>query len=137
MLTVCTKEKCHSSKRAKKWLEQHQISYKEIKLKTQRLKKSEFIHILLLTEHGTGDILSHRSSMYKQLETELDDLLLSELWVLICQTPSLLRSPIIFDERTLLIGFNSDEMRTLISREKRKQQQQRAVLEYALDYIQD
>ena len=131
MLTVYTKEKCHSSKRAKQWLKEHRIHYKEKKLNRYRLTKIEFIQILSLTENGTDDILSHHSIMYKQLELEIGNLLLSELRVLIGENPTLLRSPIILNEKILLIGFNSDEMGTLITKKERKTRQRDHLFESA------
>lgn len=133
MLNVWTKRNCSSSQKSKKWLIEHKVPFVEKKLGKQRLTKKEFFHILFLSENGTTDVLSKQSMIYSKLEHELADMQLSQLWILSCQYPSLLRSPIIFDDKNLLIGFNTDEIRVLITKEQRKIDQYQNLMAHPLN----
>lgn len=133
MLNVWTKRNCSSSQKSKKWLVEHHVPFVEKKFGKQVLTKKEFFHILCLSENGTTDVISKHSKVYKKLGFELEDIQLSQLWILICQYPSLLRSPIIFNEKILLIGFNMDEMRVLITKQYRKIAQYQRVLAHPFD----
>lgn len=123
MLVVFTKRNCHSSYKAKRWLEDHQILFVEKRLQTNKMTKSEFFQILQLTENGTTDIISPYSNKYKEIGQLLEEICLSDLWILVSKYPSLLRSPIMYTEKQLLIGFNDYEIRSLIPRSERKVEQ--------------
>ena len=68
------------------------------------------------TEGGVQDIISTRSKIYEKLGIELT---LKQMIVLFKEYPSLLRRPILIDEKRILIGFNEDEIRSFVPREIR------------------
>ena len=67
-----------------------------------------------MTENGTEEIISTRSRAFQQLRINLDDLSIDQLLDLVEKNPSLLRRPIIMDDRRLQVGYNEDEIRRFL-----------------------
>ncbi|MDK6729560.1 transcriptional regulator Spx, partial [Aerococcus urinae] len=76
--------------------------------------------ILRMTENGTEEIISTRSKAFQELDLNLEEIGLNELFDLIQTTPGLLRRPIIMDEKRLQVGYNEDEIRRFLPRKVRK-----------------
>ena len=95
---------------------------------TSPLSASELQHILSLTENGTDDIISTRSKIFQKLDLDVEDLSISTLIKLIEENPSLLRRPIILDQKRMQIGFNEDEIRAFLPRGYRKEELKSATL---------
>ena len=57
---------------------------------------------------------------------DIDDLSLTQLYDLISRDPSLLRRPILLDEKRLQVGYNEDEIRRFLPRRIRTLELQRA-----------
>lgn len=77
----------------------------------------ELIHILSLTDNGFYDILKKSGSKDSQTEERKRSIHLmkfNEGIKFILENTDLLRSPIIFDEKKLIIGYNSDEIRVFL-----------------------
>lgn len=77
----------------------------------------ELIHILSLTDNGFYDILKKSGSKDSQTEERKRSIQLmkfNEGIKFILENTDLLRSPIIFDEKKLIIGYNSDEIRVFL-----------------------
>ncbi len=84
---------------------------------TSPLTAEELKNILALTENGTDDLISTRSKVFQKLDIDVDELSVKQLIGLIETYPSLLRRPIILDEKRMQIGFNEDEIRAFLPRE--------------------
>ncbi|WP_285119996.1 ArsC/Spx/MgsR family protein [Lactococcus petauri] len=87
-----------------------------VKAKRKRINsitRSELIHILSLTDNGFHDILKK-----KWEKNNIQLINFNEGINYILENTDLLRSPIIFDEKKLLIGYNSDEIRVFIPKRK-------------------
>ena len=95
---------------------------------TSPLSKQELTSILALTENGTDDIISTRSKIFQKLDVDVEDLSISALIRLIEENPSLLRRPIILDNKRMQIGFNEDEIRAFLPRSYHKQELRSATL---------
>ena len=95
---------------------------------TSPLSKQELTSILALTENGTDDIISTRSKIFQKLDVDVEDLSISALIRLIEENPSLLRRPIILDNKRMQIGFNEDEILAFLTRSYRKQELRSATL---------
>ena len=95
---------------------------------TSPLTRKELQHILSLTENGTDDIISTRSKIFQKLDVDVEELSISALIRLIEENPSLLRRPIILDNKRMQIGFNEDEIRAFLPRSYRKQELRSATL---------
>lgn len=95
---------------------------------TSPLTAAELKTILSLTENGTDDLISTRSKVFQKLNIDVEELSVSELIHLIETYPSLLRRPIILDDKRMQIGFNEDEIRAFLPRNYRKQELKNATL---------
>jgi len=116
MVTLYTSPSCTSCRKAKAWLEEHDISYKERNIFSEPLTLDEIKEILRMTEDGTDEIISTRSKVYQQLDVNIESLPLKDLFHLIQKNPGLLRRPIILDEKRLQVGYNEDEIRRFLPR---------------------
>lgn len=130
MVTLFTSPSCTSCRKAKAWLEEHEIPYTERNIFAEPLSISEIKEILRMTEDGTDEIISTRSKIFQKLNVDLETLPLNKLYELIQENPGLLRRPIILDEKRLQVGYNEDEIRRFLPRSVRKLELQQALASY-------
>ncbi|MBO8156280.1 MAG: transcriptional regulator Spx [Bacillaceae bacterium] len=116
MVTLFTSPSCTSCRKAKAWLEEHNIPFIERNIFSEPLTVDEVKDILRMTEDGTDEIISTRSKAFQKLNVNLDHLPLKDLIRLIQENPGLLRRPIILDEKRLQVGYNEDEIRRFLPR---------------------
>lgn len=126
MVTLYVTPSCTSCRKARAWLEEHNIPYTERNIFTEPLSLTEIKEILRMTEEGTEDIISTRSKAYSELEVDISELPLNEFFEIVQAQPGLLRRPIMIDEKRLQIGLNEDEIRRFLPREVRAQELARA-----------
>jgi regulatory protein spx len=119
MVTLYTSPSCTSCRKAKSWLEEHEIPYTERNIFSEPLSMEEIKEILRMTEDGTDEIISTRSKTFQKLNVNLDAMPLQDLFGLIKENPGLLRRPIIIDEKRLQVGYNEDEIRRFLPRKVR------------------
>lgn len=122
MVTLFTSPSCTSCRKAKAWLEEHDIPYTERNIFSEPLSIEEIKEVLRMTEDGTDEIISTRSKIFQKLDVDLDSLPLQDLFELIQENPGLLRRPIIMDEKRLQVGYNEDEIRRFLPRKVRTYQ---------------
>ncbi len=122
MVTLYTSPSCTSCRKAKSWLEEHEIPYTERNIFSEPLSLEEIKEILRMTEDGTDEIISTRSKTFQKLDVNLDTMPLQDLFGLIRDNPGLLRRPIIIDEKRLQVGYNEDEIRRFLPRRVRTYQ---------------
>jgi len=120
MITLYVSPSCTSCRKAKAWLEENNLEFEEKNIFHEPLTQNEIKKILSLTEEGTEEIISFRSQAYQELDCEIEDLTMKELLDLFQEVPSLIRRPIIMDERRLQIGYNEEEIRCFLPREVRR-----------------
>ena len=119
MVTLFTSPSCTSCRKARAWLQEHDIPYQERNIFSKPLTDDEIKEILQMTENGTEEIISKRSKAYKKLNVDLNELPLKQLFALIEKNPGILRRPIILDEKRLQVGYNEDEIRRFLPRKVR------------------
>lgn len=120
MVKLYTSPSCTSCRKARAWLEENDIAYEERNIFSDPLSSDEIKDILRMTENGTEEIISTRSKAFQELDLNLEEIGLNELFDLIQTTPGLLRRPIIMDEKRLQVGYNEDEIRRFLPRKARK-----------------
>ena len=120
MVDLYVSPSCTSCRKARAWLEKHDIPFKERNIFSEPLTNKEILKILRMTENGTEEIISTRSRAFQQLKINLDDLSIDQLLDLVEKNPSLLRRPIIMDDRRLQVGYNEDEIRRFLPRKVRR-----------------
>ncbi|HBL2512473.1 transcriptional regulator Spx [Enterococcus faecium] len=128
MLTLYTSPSCTSCRKARAWLQEHQIPFVERNIFSEPLNSSELKAILQMTEDGTEEIILTRSKVFQKLNMDLDDLPLQELLELVQNNPGLLRRPIMIDDKRLQVGFNEDEIRRFLPRDVRQLELRQAQL---------
>ncbi|SDC28974.1 regulatory protein spx [Pelagirhabdus alkalitolerans] len=119
MVTLYTSPSCTSCRKAKAWLEEHDIPYRERNIFSDTLSLDEIKEILRMTEDGTDEIISTRSKVFQKLKVDIDQMPLKELIDVIQENPGILRRPIIIDEKRLQVGYNEDEIRRFLPRKVR------------------
>ncbi|WP_459904836.1 transcriptional regulator SpxA [Enterococcus thailandicus] len=117
MLTLYTSPSCTSCRKARAWLQEHQIPFVERNIFSEPLNSAELKAILQMTEDGTEEIISTRSKVFQKLNMDLDELPLPVLLDLVQKNPGLLRRPIMIDDKRLQVGFNEDEIRRFLPRD--------------------
>ena len=126
MVTLYTSPSCTSCRKARAWLEEHNIPFEERNIFSNPLNVDEIKQILQMTEDGTEEIISKRSKIFQDLDIDLDELPLQKLYTLIQKNPGLLRRPIIMDSKRLQVGYYADEIRRFLPRDVRALELQRA-----------
>lgn len=120
MVTLLTSPSCSSCRKARAWLEENNIPFKERNIFASPLTVEEVKEVIRMTENGTDEIISTRSKAFQDLNVDLDSLSLQTLIKLISENPGLLRRPIIYDEKRLQVGFNETEIRRFLPRKVRE-----------------
>ena len=120
MIKIYTSPSCTSCRKVKKWFEEQNIPFEEKNIFSSILDEKELKEILYKSENGTDDIISGRSKIMKEKNINIDDMKISELISFIKENPSVLKRPIMVDDRRIQVGFNEEEIRTFIPRDARE-----------------
>lgn len=110
MIILYTSPGCGSCRKARRWLQDNHISFIEKNIFSNLLQESEIKYLMSRCENGTQDLISTRSKAFQSLQKNLDDLSTLELVRLIQTHPTILRRPILLSEKTMLIGYDDDEI---------------------------
>ena len=70
--------------------------------------------MLQRSENGTEDIISKRSKIIQESKIDLDSMSITQLVDFVRKNPSVLKRPIIVDDRRVQVGYNEEEIRTFI-----------------------
>lgn len=114
MVVIYTSPGCASCRKAKQWLKDNQIEFVEKNLFTTLLNEEEIKYLLSRCENGTEDIISVRSKAFQSLKKGIDDLSMNELVTLIQNNPSILKRPIMLSKKSLVVGYDDDEITTMM-----------------------
>ena len=120
MINLYLSPSCTSCCKARVWFNSYGVPFEEHNILTQPMTAEDLKSILAKTENGTEDIISTRSKVFQKLNVDVDELTMNQLISLISEHPSLLRRPIIVDEKRMQIGFNEDEIRAFLPRSYRQ-----------------
>lgn len=115
-----------SSRKSVKWFSEQKIDIN--KKRIDYISRRELIHILSLSNNGFQDILkkSHITTPYiRSMIQQIVLMSFNESIDFILNHPEILKVPIIVDETKLIIGYNSETIRTFIPRECRAFQHDR------------
>ena len=116
MLTLYTTPSCTSCRKAKDWLQENEIPFKERNIISDTITIDEIKEILRLTDNGTEEIISIRSKAFQELAGDINPLSMKELYAMIQRNPKVLKRPIIVDGKRLQVGFNEEEIRRFLPR---------------------
>lgn len=121
MIIFYTSPGCASCRKAKKWLQDHHIDFIEKNIFSNLLSESEIKYLLSRCENGTEDIISKRSKAFASLQEDIEDLSLNDLTRFIQSNPSILKRPILLSEKSMVVGYDDDEITTMTPVYNRKQ----------------
>lgn len=120
MITLYTRTSSASSRKAKKWLIDHNISHNEKKITSQYTWKYEELQkILECTEDGFDSIISERSHNYPGKD-KINKMSTHELLNYLIEHPYLIKLPIVIEHPKLVVGYSEEEIRVFITREERQ-----------------
>lgn len=120
MIRIYTSPSCSSCRKVKKWFMDQNIPFEERNIFSSALNDNELMDILSKSENGTDDIISPRSKIVKEAHVDFDDMRISEVVSFIKKNPSILKRPIMVDDRRIQVGYNEEEIRSFIPPEARK-----------------
>ena len=119
MIKIYTSPSCSSCRKVKKWFDEQQIPYEEKNIFAATLNEKDLREILEKSENGTEDIISKRSKIVKENNIDIDSMTIKELIEFIRLNPSVLKRPIMVDDRKIQVGYNEDEISAFIPHAKR------------------
>lgn len=110
MIVVYTSPGCASCRKVKSWMKDHELKYIEKNIFTTMLNEKEIKYLLSRTDNGTDDLISKRSKIIQESKIDIDSMTLDELAKFIVNNPSILKRPIIIDDRNLQFGYDQEEI---------------------------
>lgn len=106
-----------SAERVTSWFKKRNIPY--VVISKTSLCKEDIVRVLELSNKGFEEIIVSESKapkLYSGLRSscDMDQISTEQMIQFILKNQQLLRSPITFDDRRLLIGYNNEDIRTFI-----------------------
>lgn len=114
MIILYTSPGCASCRKAKQWLKEHKLEFVEKNIFNTLLKEEEIKYLLQRSENGSEDIISTRSKVFLDLKIDLEDLSTRQLVEFIQKNPSILKRPIILNEKSFVVGYDDDEITSFV-----------------------
>ena len=120
MIVVYTSPGCASCRKVKNWLNDHELRFIEKNIFHTTLNESEIKHLLMRSENGTEDIISNRSKIIQENNIDVEDMTMNQLVEFIQENPSVLKRPIVLNEKTFLVGYDEEEIGAFIPSNRRE-----------------
>jgi len=119
MIKIYYSPSCSSCRKVRQWFDEQKIPHEDKDIFSGSLSEEDLKEIISKSIDGTDDIISPRSKIMKENNLDLDNMKISELIAFIREHPSILRRPIIVDDRKIQVGYNEEEIRAFIPRARR------------------
>ena len=110
MIVIYTSPGCSSCRKVKNYLKDNKLRFLEKNIFSTHLNKEEIKYLISRTDNGTDDIISKRSKIIQENQVDIDSMSLNELCNFIVDNPSILKRPIIIDDKNLQIGYDEEEI---------------------------
>ena len=110
MIVIYTSPGCISCRKAKAYMKENGLSFIEKNIFKTLLNQNEIRYLISRTENGTDDLISKRSKIIRENNIDIDSMSISELCDFIVSNPSVLKRPIIIDDRNLQVGYDEEEI---------------------------
>ena len=120
MIVIYTSPGCASCRKVKQWMHERNLKFIEKNIFTSLLNENEIKHLLMRSENGTEDIISKRSKIIQETKVNIDEFTIKQLVQFIQENPSVLKRPIILNERNFLVGYDEEEIGAFVPPELRK-----------------
>lgn len=104
---------CDTMKKARKWLDEHNLEYKFHDYKKQGVPEKNLKQ--WVKQAGWETVLNKRGTTWRKLDDAIKNNIdeTSAIQVMI-DNPSAIKRPVLEQGKTLLIGFKEDEYKTLV-----------------------
>ena len=120
MIVLYSSPGCASCRKVRQWLKEKDLKFIEKNIFTSMLSEKEIKYLLMRTDNGAEDIISKRSKVMQETSVNLEELSISELITFIQRHPSVLKRPIVMNEKSFLIGYDDEEIEAFLPKELRK-----------------
>lgn len=120
MIVVYTSPGCASCRKVKQWLKDRELKFVEKNIFSTLLNENEIKHLLMRSENGTEDIISKRSKIIQETKVDLEEMSVKELVKFIQLNPSILKRPIIINEKSFQVGYDEEEIDAFVPKELRR-----------------
>ncbi|WP_407350381.1 ArsC/Spx/MgsR family protein [Lactococcus garvieae] len=121
MITLYYSLSSTSSKQAMNWFKSRDM--KICKKRGYDISREDILRVLSLSETGFSEFLKSRGNTGRETQEKLafvESLSFSEAIDYVLAHPEIIRLPITFDDKRLLVGFNGEEIRQFIPKAYRK-----------------
>ncbi|NLL74482.1 MAG: transcriptional regulator Spx [Erysipelothrix sp.] len=119
MIILYSSPGCASCRKVRQWLKDRNLKFIEKNIFTTMLSENEIKLLLMRSENGTEDIISKRSKVMQESHVDVEELSISELITFIQRHPSILKRPIIMNEKSFLVGYDEEEIDAFLPPEMR------------------
>ncbi len=108
--------KCSTCKKAKKWLEEHQIEFQDRDITTETPTKEELRNYLKKSQYPIKKFFNTSGNLYKEfsLKEKLDTMSEEEKLELLSQHGMLIKRPLVVSDSFILVGFREKEWNELL-----------------------
>lgn len=106
---------CTSCRKTDEILKESDVDYERREFFKDRFTKEELRTLLEQNNLTVQDVISTRSTPYKQHDLANRDLTDDEILDLMIEDPRLLRRPIVLSGDTVIIGHNEKQLRELVA----------------------
>ncbi len=106
---------CTSCRKTDEILKESDVDYERREFFKDRFTKEELRTLLEQNNLTVQDVISTRSTPYKQHDLANRDLTDDEILDLMIEDPRLLRRPIVLSGDTVIIGHNEKQLRELVT----------------------
>ncbi len=108
--------KCSTCKKAKKWLEEHQIEFQDRDITTETPTKEELRSYLKISQYPIKKFFNTSGNLYKEfsLKEKLDTMSEEEKLELLSQHGMLIKRPLVVSDSFILVGFREKEWNELL-----------------------
>ena len=120
MITAYLYNSCTSCRKAKDVLDAHNADYEVREYFKQKVTREELNNLLHTTGLTVADILSTRSTPYKQGNLADKNLSDDEVLEMMVEEPRLIKRPILVSGSNSVIGFNENKITELIQQDSAK-----------------
>lgn len=120
MLKIYTISSNQETKEAEHWLYAHKVKFVEVDVLKERVSTEEILRIVSLTEHGVEEIIATETRAYTRLNLNFNDLKLEDFMELLEENATLLKVPLMLDEKQLQMGFDEDKMQRFLEKPSKK-----------------
>ena len=110
MIVIYTSPGCASCRKVRTYMKENGLQFKEKNIFKTLLNNKEIKYLLSRTDNGTDDIISKRSKIIQDNKIDIDSMSVDELCNYIVDNPSILKRPIIIDDKNLQIGYDQEEI---------------------------